>query len=65
MSGSGVNFINVLRMNFSYERCFSSYVLALSKKSYEFFVRKTLIKLTAGLQNDLNVNSKTENSMST
>ncbi len=30
---SGVNFINVLRTNFSFKRRFSSYVLALSKNS--------------------------------
>ncbi len=42
----GVNFINVLRTNFSYEHQFSSYVLALSKNLYEKFVRKTLMKLT-------------------
>ncbi len=42
----GVNFINVLRTNFLYERRFSSYVLALSKNLYEKFVRKTLMKLT-------------------
>jgi len=44
----GVDFINILRTNFSYERRFSSYVLALSKNSYEKFVPKTLMKLTAG-----------------
>ncbi len=42
----GVNFINVKRTNFSYERRFSSYVLALSKNSYEKRARKTLMKLT-------------------
>jgi len=41
-----VNFINVKRANFSYKLCFSSYVLALAKKSYEKIVRKTLMKLT-------------------
>jgi len=41
-----VNFINVLRKNFSYKRRFSSYVLALSKNLYEKVVRKTLMKLT-------------------
>jgi len=44
----GVNFINVLRTNFSYERRFSSYVLALSKNLYKKFARLTLIKLTPG-----------------
>jgi hypothetical protein len=34
---TGVNFINIIGTNFSYERRFSSYFLALSKK----FVRKT------------------------
>jgi len=31
----GVNLLNILRTNFSYERCFSSYVLALLKNLYE------------------------------
>jgi hypothetical protein len=44
----GVNFINVIRTNFSYKHCFSSYVLVLSKKLYEKFVRRMLMKLTAG-----------------
>jgi len=44
---SGVNFINVKNANFSYELRLSSYVLALSKNSYEKIVRKTLMKLTA------------------
>ncbi len=44
----GVNFINILHTNFLYKHCFSSYVLSLSKNSYEKFVRKTLMKLTAG-----------------
>ncbi len=44
----GVNFINFKRTNFSYERRFSSYVLALSKNLYEKFARLTLMKLTAG-----------------
>jgi hypothetical protein len=43
-----VNFIKVKRANFSYELCFSSYILALAKNSYEKFVRKTLMKLTPG-----------------
>jgi hypothetical protein len=45
---SGVNFINVKRAHFSYERLFSSYVLALNELSYEKFARLTLMKLTAG-----------------
>jgi len=48
---SGVNFINVLLTNFLYERRFSSYVLPLSKNSYEKFVGKTLMKLTAEVNN--------------
>ena len=43
----GVNFINVKRAHFSYERLFSSYVLALNELSYEKFARLTLMKLTA------------------
>ncbi len=43
-----VNFINIKRAIFLYKRCFSSYVLTLSKNSYEKFVRKTLVKLTPG-----------------
>ena len=42
-----VNFINILRTNFSYERHFSSYILALSKNLYEKFARFTLMKLTS------------------
>ena len=38
----GVNFINVKPTNFSYERCFSSYVLALSKNSYEKRAQKNV-----------------------
>jgi len=45
--GSSVNFINVKRAHFLYERLFSSYVLALNELSYEKFVRLTLMKLTA------------------
>ncbi len=44
-----VNFINVLRTNFLYERHFSSYVLALKELSYVKFARLTLMKLTACL----------------
>ncbi len=44
---AGVNFINVKRVHFSYERLFSSYILALNKLSYEKFARLTLMKLTA------------------
>jgi hypothetical protein len=43
----GVNFINVLRSTFSYERRFSSYFLALLKNLYEKCARVTLMKLTA------------------
>ncbi len=43
----GVNFINVLRTNFSYECCFSSYILDLKELSYEKFAGLTLMKLTA------------------
>jgi len=46
--GSSVNFINVKRAHFLYERLFSSYVLALNELSYEKFVRLTLMKLMAG-----------------
>jgi len=45
---TGVNFINIIRTNFSYERRFSSYVLALLKISYEKRMRATLMKLTTG-----------------
>jgi len=44
---TGVNFINVLHTNFSYKRGFSSYVLTLSKNSYEKFACLMLMKLTA------------------
>jgi hypothetical protein len=43
---AAVNFINVKRARFSYERLFSSYVLALNKLSYEKFVHLMLMKLT-------------------
>jgi len=45
----GVNFINVLHTNFSYEHHFPRYILALSKLSYEKFSRLTLMKLTEGV----------------
>ncbi len=52
----GVNFINVKRTNFLYERCFGSfyYVHVTRKKlskqcSYEKFARLTLVKWTAGI----------------
>jgi hypothetical protein len=45
---AGVNFINILRTNFSYECLFSCYILALLKNSYEKCSRKTLMKLTTG-----------------
>jgi len=45
-----VNFINVKRTNFSYERCvlaaFSSYMYIEKRHSYKKFVRKMLMKLT-------------------
>ncbi len=43
-----VNLINVKRARFTYERLFSSYVLALNKVLYEKFTLLTLMKLTAG-----------------
>ncbi len=48
---TGVNFINVLRMNFSYKHHFPTYFLALSKNSYEKRRRKKLMKLTPDAQN--------------
>jgi len=45
----GLNSINVKRAHFSYERLFSSYILALKEFSYEKLARLTLMKLTAGL----------------
>jgi len=45
----GVNFINIICMNFLYERRFSSYVLALLKNLYIKFARITLMKLTTGV----------------
>jgi hypothetical protein len=44
----GVNFVNVLRVPFSYESLFSSYVLALNELSYKKRTRKMLMKLTPG-----------------
>ncbi len=49
----GVNFINVKRAHFSYERQFSSYVLALNELSYEKRARLTLMKLTTVLRQAL------------
>ncbi len=46
--GTGVNFINIKLAHFSYERLFSSYVLALNELSYKKFVCLMLMKLTAG-----------------
>ncbi len=50
-----INFINILRKNFSYERCFGSffYVHVTRKKlpkqhTYKKFVNKLLMKLTKG-----------------
>ncbi len=44
----GVNFINVLRAHFLYERLLSNYVLALVKNSYKKCACLTLMKLTLG-----------------
>jgi len=48
----GVNFINVKRTNFFYERrvsaAFSSYMYVEKRRLYEKFVRLTLMKLTLG-----------------
>ncbi len=52
-SQPALNFINVKRTIFLYERRFSSYILALSKNLYKKFVRKTLMKLTPGSQKKL------------
>ncbi len=41
-----VNFINVKHANFTYERLFSSYVLALNKLSYEKRAQKMLMILS-------------------
>jgi len=50
---SSVNFINILRTNFSYERCFGSFFLVTCtlcvQRSYEKCARITLMKLTAAL----------------
>jgi hypothetical protein len=45
---TAINFINVKHVNFSYELCFSIYILALAKNSYKKFVRKMLMKFTTG-----------------
>jgi len=42
----GVNFINVKRTHFLYERLFSSYFLAMNELLCKKFARLTLIKLT-------------------
>ncbi len=48
-----VNFINVKRTNFSYERrvsaAFSSYTYVEKRRSYGKFVLKMLMKLTPGV----------------
>jgi len=50
----GVNFINVFRTNFSYERHFSSYVLALSKNLYKKRAQIKLMELNKGqMYNDI------------
>jgi len=48
-SRTGVNIINILHANFSYERLFYSYILALNELSYKKFARLTLMKLTRGV----------------
>ncbi len=57
---AGVNFINVMHTNFSYEHCFGSifYVHVTREKlprrlSYKKFLRITLMKLTAVLRSYL------------
>jgi len=49
----GVNFIDVKRAHFSYERLFSSYVLALNELSYKKFARLTLMKLTEDMKSSI------------
>jgi len=39
-----VNFINIKRVNFTYESLFSNYILALNELSYEKRARKTFMK---------------------
>ncbi len=46
---SGVNFINIILTNISYERRFPSYVLALLKNLYKKRASITLMKLTTGV----------------
>ncbi len=46
---SVINFINFINTNFSYERRFSIYVLALPKNSYKIFAHLTFMKLTPGV----------------
>jgi len=53
---SGVNFINILRSNSLYERCFGSFFYEhvtreklLKQHSYRKFVHKMLMKLTTGV----------------
>jgi hypothetical protein len=46
----GVNFINVKRERFSYKHHFSSYMYVKKWRSYEKFVRLTLMKLTTAVQ---------------
>jgi len=45
----GVYFTNLKCANFTYERLFSSYVLALNELSYEKHEQKTLMKLSPGV----------------
>ncbi len=60
-SGPGVNFINILCMNFSYERCCGSFFYVHvsreklpQQRSYEKFVHKMLMKLTPEIVKKVN-----------
>jgi len=48
-SQPGVDITNVLRAPFSYKSLFSSYVSALNELSYKKHERKTLMKLSTGV----------------
>jgi len=50
-----VNFINLKRTNFTYERLFSSYIWALNELSYKKRAQKTLMKLSPALQLSLSL----------
>jgi len=52
-SKPSVNFINIIRTNFSYKRHFSSYVLALLKNLYEKHGHIMLMKLTTSLNDEV------------